>query len=272
MENIIVSFSGGRTSAFMGRFLKDLYPEKNLIFVFANTGKEREETLEFVNKCDVEFKWDLIWVEYDIIDGNSSFRVVNYKTASRNGEPFEKMISKYGLPNISVPHCSRELKKMTIQRYLRSVGLKNGEYVTAIGKRADEEHRINRNEKFEIYPLCDIIKTDSEFIRNFWDSQPFDLQLLDYQGNCDMCYKKSFRKLMTLNREDSKMIDWWEQMENKYGQSQYTFFRENRNAFDIKEMSKRKFRLAMDNHLVQKLQYDLFDIDLDKEYDCSCKI
>ena len=43
---LVCTFSGGRTSAFMGLMLKDLpkYKEFKKLFIFANTGKEKEET------------------------------------------------------------------------------------------------------------------------------------------------------------------------------------------------------------------------------------
>lgn len=53
---LMVSFSGGRTSAYMARDLQLNYSDKyNLVFVFMNTGQEHEETLKFVNECDVRW-------------------------------------------------------------------------------------------------------------------------------------------------------------------------------------------------------------------------
>jgi len=46
-EKILCTISGGRTSGFMAVFLKERYPNKNILFCFANTGKENEETLIF---------------------------------------------------------------------------------------------------------------------------------------------------------------------------------------------------------------------------------
>ena len=52
-ETLFVSFSGGRTSAYMCWWLlnnkADVY---DFIFIFANTGLEHENTLKFVNQCD----------------------------------------------------------------------------------------------------------------------------------------------------------------------------------------------------------------------------
>ena len=54
-RDIVISFSGGRTSAFMAAFCKEYYKDDNVLVIFANTGREREETLEFVDKCDKHF-------------------------------------------------------------------------------------------------------------------------------------------------------------------------------------------------------------------------
>lgn len=50
-----LSFSGGRTSAYMARQVQLANPSANVTYLFANTGKEREETLEFVRRCDDEW-------------------------------------------------------------------------------------------------------------------------------------------------------------------------------------------------------------------------
>ena len=121
---LVVSFLGGRTSAFMARALQLRYEGKrDLIFIFANTGKERIETLDFINECQTRWNFNCIWLEYDLVENKSTFKIVDYNSASRNGEPFEKMIAKYGIPNKAFPHCTRELKRQTITRYLRTIGL-----------------------------------------------------------------------------------------------------------------------------------------------------
>ncbi|GFZ63690.1 hypothetical protein PSE10B_02120 [Pseudomonas amygdali pv. eriobotryae] len=48
----VVSFSGGRTSAYMLRQVLDADDDlDDLIVTFANTGKEHPATLDFVNEC-----------------------------------------------------------------------------------------------------------------------------------------------------------------------------------------------------------------------------
>src|SRR3546814_2300344 len=73
--------------------------------VFANTGKEREETLRFVHECGVRWGVHIWWLERADDDGAGvapadRFHVVGYNSASRNGEPFKALIRKKGyLPN-----------------------------------------------------------------------------------------------------------------------------------------------------------------------------
>lgn len=93
MQKLVVSFSGGRTSAFMCKWLIDnMSHEYELHFVFSNTGLEHEKTLEFVDRCDKEWNLNLVWIESvtHLKKGvGQTFIIVNYESASRNGEPFE---------------------------------------------------------------------------------------------------------------------------------------------------------------------------------------
>ena len=54
-EKILVSFSGGETSAYMINHLLLKYPNNKYKFVFMNTGEENEETLVFIKKCEEFF-------------------------------------------------------------------------------------------------------------------------------------------------------------------------------------------------------------------------
>ena len=54
---------------------------------------------------------------------SSTAKVVNFKTAARNGEPFEGVISKYGIPWSKAGHCTRELEENPIKNYLKERGL-----------------------------------------------------------------------------------------------------------------------------------------------------
>ena len=204
---LVISFSGGRTSAVMTKLCVEKFGKTHIIIIiFANTGCEYENTLKFVDQCDKHFGWNVVWVEAvtNPIKGQGTrHKVVTYETASRNGEPFEDYIKKEGLPGPSNPGCSNRLKELPINSYLkRDLGL--SDYWTAIGIRADEMDRVSqkRIEKKFVYPLADAGWT-KEDVKKECASWPFDLELKSEAfGNCSWCYKKSLRKLLTIAKED----------------------------------------------------------------------
>lgn len=269
----VVLFSGGRTSAFLAKYMKEHPHYKNCIFVFMNTGKEREETLQFADKCDKEFGLNLVYLEALVNNEKgkgTTYSIVDFKNASRNGEPFEAMLSKYPLPNNMASNCTRELKQRPIDAYLRD-NYKDFDIIKVVGIRADEAHRKSVNAEIEkvIYPLCDEVKIDSRFIRNWWEKQSFDLGLKDYQGNCDLCFKKSLKKRLTIIKENPESAKWWLEMEQKYSSEEIPRFdlRTNKSIEELVEMAQRPFTKAQDLHELSQQQCDLFEF----ETDCFCK-
>lgn len=255
-NKLLISFSGGRTSAYMTWWLMNQWSERgnwDLKVVFANTGKEREETLQFVNECDIKWQLGVVWVEADVHHDekkSSTATIVDFGTASRFGEPFEQVIIKYGLPNQSFPHCTRELKTKPIHAYIKSIGWKD--YHTAIGIRADEFDRMNPDRKKlkYLYPLVDNNITVWD-VNKFWRQQNFDLKLKSYQGNCDLCWKKSIPKLQLICKENPSVMNWWRLMEAKYStfipagrkqtQLPITIYRGNRALEQILAIKKKNF-------------------------------
>lgn len=269
----VILFSSGRTSAFLAKFMKENPKYKNCIFVFMNTGKEVEQSLVFADKCDKEFGLNLVYLEALVNDEKgkgTTYTIVDFETASRNGEPFEAMLQKYPLPNNMASNCTRELKQRPIDAYLRD-NYKDYDVIKVVGIRADEAHRksINAEKEKVIYPLCDEIKVDRRFIRNWWENQSFDLELKDYEGNCDLCFKKSLKKRLTIIKDNPKVADWWRKMEDKYSSEEIPRFdlRTNKSIEELVEMAKQPFTKAEDLHELSKQQCDLFEF----ETDCFCK-
>jgi hypothetical protein len=294
-EKLLISFSGGRTSAYMTWWLHENLSHKyEMIVAFANTGKEKEQTLEFVDRCDKYFGWNVVWVECITNPERKKgvrAKVVDFATANRTGEPFERMIAKHGIPNITSAHCSRELKAYTIRAYAKSIGWRKKDYKTAIGIRHDETKRIDfEKAKKEnlIYPLATIHRVFTSDINLFWSKMPFDLELKSYEGNCDLCFKKSLRKLMTITKEAPQLTEWWKEMENKYGEHipegkrhntkiklPQVFYRENRSVDDLIKEAAQPFDPAIDTSKEYDFykQMEIFNVELDENGGCveSCE-
>lgn len=221
-----ISFSGGRTSAYMlWRVLESnggLPVEAKVCF--ANTGKEMEETLRFVDRCSREWNVPITWVEYEEAEETKDrFRVVTFETASRNGEPFEAIIRKRNyLPNPVSRFCTVEMKVRAIHRYLKSIGWT--EWDSMLGIRADEPRRIAKigNQDYgkheeKMAPLA-IAGVTKEMVGDFWRLQPFDLELpnvggVTMHGNCDLCYLKGASQIYSLIAEKPERAVWWARME-----------------------------------------------------------
>lgn len=236
----VVSFSGGRTSGYMLwhilRAFGGTLPD-DVRVVFCNTGKERPETLDFVERCSQRWNVPVTWLEYRFIAdpmqivgklirttkngdpvrapcGRHAFAVVDYPTASRSGEPFEQVIAaKHGkLPNFGSRFCTSELKERNKYRYLRSLGWES--WANAIGFRADEPNRVakaRRNAPWfdEVrFPLHQDGQCLSD-VFDFWRKQDFDLAIDSHEGNCDLCFLKSPSKIRRILSERPDLAAWW---------------------------------------------------------------
>ena len=189
-----------------------------VVVCFMNTGCEHEETLRFVDRCDQHFGWNVVWLEAVVHHGErkgSTHRVVNFETASREGEPFEEYVKKYGLPNRVDPSCTRELKENAFRSFVG--GFQS--VTTAIGIRADEADRISAKaaERRVIYPMITWGMT-KRAVGTAMRGWPFDLGIPgDHYGNCVWCWKKSLRKHLTLMKESPEVFDFPAKLERLYG-------------------------------------------------------
>lgn len=269
---LIVSFSGGRTSAYMAYKIQNSaeYQDFEKVYVFANTGKEREETLEFVHKCDQEWNLKLFWIEADINPEKGigvDFKLVDFASANRTGKPFEDSIRKYGIPSQHNPHCSRDLKTIPIEKFAKRLFKK---YEMAIGYRMDETKRINpktaKQKKF-VFPLVDVWPTWNIQVRRFWDTMPFDLRLKDYQGNCDLCWKKSQRNRLTILSENPAIGNQWQRWEEE---SDFIFDRDGIPVSMLLQIAtNQKFRRSIDRLELAEITPTLFT-NLDSAAVCMC--
>lgn len=218
-EPTCISFSGGRTSAYMlWRYIKaNNGLPANAFVCFCNTGKEDESTLQFVHDCEKAWNISIVWLEYD--NSESKFITVNFESASRTGKPFEHLITrKKYLPNPVARFCTGELKILTIDRYLKSLGIE--EYQTAVGIRADEQRRAAKMGD-KLTPLIQAGITQKD-IQEFWNNNSFNLKLpfnngITPLGNCDLCFLKGGNQIVSLIADKPERAIWWAAMETKVG-------------------------------------------------------
>ena len=212
--NVVIAFSGGRTSGYMLHQILQAngnLPDRCKV-VFANTGREMPETLDFVHQCSEHWNVPITWLEYR--KEMPKFVMVNHNAASRNGEPFKEALQQPKiLPNVFRRFCTQELKVLTIKRYLVSIGWKS--WFNTVGIRADEKHRVKKSKEKRWenwFPLNNALAT-KKTVMSFWKSQPFDLKIINGSGNCDGCFLKSEATLAAMFRLYPDRMQWWSDIE-----------------------------------------------------------
>lgn len=254
-DTFMVSFSGGRSSAYMTDWLLKELPASSLVVCFANTGKEDSATLDFVHACDRHWGGVVVWLEYH---PEERFRIVSYETASRQGEPFAALIEKTNyLPNVTRRLCTQELKLGVIKRYMLSLGYEF--WINVVGIRYDEPRRLAKfrgiaeQELWETWlPLAEW-RITKEVVLSYWKEMPFDLKVKPHEGNCDLCFLKGRNKLKRIITEHPDKVKWWIDQEAKV---QATFHK-NYSFFHLAELI--------------RLTPTLFDYE-DSDIECLCNV
>lgn len=217
----IINVSGGRTSALMlrrtldahdGTLPDDVHP------VFANTGMERPETLDFIAECESRWGVPIVWLERDGKGAlHHRFREVTYDTAARGGEPFAELIrDRQFLPNAVMRFCTEELKIHVARDYMLSRGY--SEWSSVLGLRRDEPARVARvrersTGKVEnLCPLYDAGVTKAD-VMAYWKTSDFDLRLRPWESNCDLCFMKGRPVRERIMRDHPELTAWWAEQE-----------------------------------------------------------
>lgn len=260
-----IAFSGGRTSGFMLYEILQAnggIPERAVV-TFQNTGREMNETLDFVAEVGDRWGVKIVWLEYR---GEAPFfEIVGHNSASRNGEPFDALIQKRKyLPNQQTRFCTIELKVRTAKRYLVSLGWKH--WTNAVGFRADEPHRLNKpkpKDRWTVWaPLADA-GIGRHHVTEFWSKQAFDLRLPNvggncWLGNCDGCFLKSEASIAAFTRDYPERAAWWEAAEatatELTNSSSAAFFSKRYTRADMRKYMERQgdWALSTDGALCQK--------------------
>lgn len=222
----VISFSGGRTSGYMLRRCLDAGFDDETFVVFSDTGKERPETLVFVDECERRWGVEIHHVSYP-------------------GGMEQIIRDRSYLPNVVARFCTVEGKIFPMMRFMVERGF--DEWMNVVGIRHDEPRRVAKMRKltygetgrpvrpprciknptppeggwprgaYEIQlPLADAKVTEPD-VMDYWLQQSFDLGLKTYQGNCDLCFLKGINKRVKILSEDPSIGDWWQAMEDEIG-------------------------------------------------------
>jgi len=227
--------------------------------VFANTGKEANATLDFIRACDERWMVPITWVEYrKAPKSKDRWNQVTWLSAARSGEPYAALVTaKSHLPNPVMRFCTTGLKIDPIKSLCKSFGW--DEWMTAMGIRADEPRRVAklRTQADKFAPLAEAGIGLAE-VTEFWRAHPFDLELESHNGitpmgNCDLCFLKGPRQILSLIRSNPHLADWWVEQESKIGAR----FRSDRPDYA---------RLAA----IAESHDDLFGFDDTSIADCLC--
>jgi hypothetical protein len=191
-------------------------------------------TLDFVRDCGAAWNVPVVWLEFRHGRSEGHTRrhrwaeVISHNSASREGEPFDLLLeSKRIVPDRSRRFCSEQLKVLTIQRHLQSLGWKR--WTNVVGLRADESVRIEEKLAYDaahpgpfnsIFPLADAGIQEFEVLK-LWRGGSFGFDLgLDADGdggNCDGCFLHSADRIARMFRKYPERMDWWPRTEARYG-------------------------------------------------------
>ena len=197
--------------------------------LFANTGRERPETLDFVAALTAQWGVPITWLEFAYIpdgkDGKPKTRavVVDRESAATHGEPYEAMLASVSfMPSVTQRICTSELKVLTIDRHLWGTRrLTKRQTRKLIGFRFDEPARWKPAlyQECEVaYPMVEAGVTRAD-VAEFWQRQPFDLGIPSERGNCDLCYLKGRGNLLETIRAEPWRADWWIEVERRRGRT-----------------------------------------------------
>lgn len=291
----LISFSGGRTSAYMlwrclqahgGTFPDDVH------VTFANTGKEREETLRFVHDCATHWNVRVRWLEWrtrrvkddagEAIPFDQRYEEVGFNSANRDGAPFAGLITAKGYtPNAVTRFCTSELKVRVMKHFMMAQGYSH--WTNVVGLRADEPRRVAKvyghidkdgeplpdllgavakgpkkrsKERWQTALPLALAGISERDVLDFWRTQPFDLGLQSYEGNCDGCFLKAWGKLCAIEQNRPGTLDWWSAMEEGPGKVQFVI-----------EHSYRSIQQTVQR---QPALFNFAALDTDREHDADC--
>ncbi len=139
----VLGISGGKDSAALAIYMKDNYPELDIEYYTADTGKELDETYKLIDNLEVYL----------------GKKIIRLTGAPNSPElPFDHFLKMYGgyLPSSNARWCTKNLKLAPFEKF---VG--NDPVVSYVGIRGDEDREGYISKKSNIQSIF-------PFRRNIW--------------------------------------------------------------------------------------------------------
>ncbi len=205
--NHVVSFSGGRTSAYLVYLIEQKRKEEgwNVEYIFMDTGAEHPKTYKFIRDVVEHFGIELTCLRVKVnpvMNKGVRWTVVPLEDCKPDLQPWKDMTAKYGTPYVNGAFCTSRMKTRPHDYYCNDKYGKHNWHCW-LGMRADEPKRVKRVEGRSY--LADISDFEKIDILNFWAGMPFDLEIPEWLGNCVFCLKKGLNKLALALKDEPEM-------------------------------------------------------------------
>lgn len=273
----VISFSGGRTSAYLVNLFK-LDPTAH--FVFMDTGAEHPATYQFIKDIVKHWEIDLVCLRVVFnpkMNKGGSYKIVSLNELKQDLEPWREMVKKYGSPYYDLPFCTARMKTEPFEKYCNDTFGKNN-YERWIGIRYDEPkrlpieilnslglpvHKKAVKQKQGFRYLAEISEFEKNDILDWWEKQPFDLAITEHLGNCVFCIKKGLNKVALASKDEpEQFVKWVEATEGNHVRSEgrkynhHRMYRERLHGSDIAEIYKEHSRDELYNSLRSSKRYE----------------
>ena len=187
-------------------------PETDYV-VFCDTGREHPKTYKFIQDFEAFENIPVIKIGfkkrgYEYV---KELGVKDYFAEYLSVRDFEE------IPNMMKRSCTIELKVKVCRRWARKhIGM---EYVNLLGFRADEPSRIKKNKKRWVqvtnkFPLNERL-IGKQFVNEFWQSKPYNLEIPSILGNCTLCFMKGKNNIITILKHYPELAEKWIEDERK---------------------------------------------------------
>lgn len=202
----VISFSGGRTSAYMTLEVLKIHPNAEVIFM--DTGAEHPKTYEFIRNFSREFNVKITCLRVmpnAKMRKASTYEQLTVDQICNDLEPWRRMLRKYGHPYVGGAFCTDRMKTVPFTKYC-DAWFGRGNYERWLGIRIDEPNRLgNRGPGFNY--LADISDFEKQDILDWWSVQTFDLGIQEHLGNCVFCIKKSLQKVALATKDEPELAN-----------------------------------------------------------------